>query len=88
MARRISIVIAGLMVSVLAFAVPAAAGTGTTTDAAGVARARIGESLTRQADVPWLLLATLIVAVGATLIAGRRSVPQTAGHSIRPPKVR
>lgn len=88
MARRIIVVITGLIVSVIAFATPAAAATGTTTDAAGVARARIGESLTRQADVPWLLLATLIVAVGATLIAGRRSLPQAAVHSIRPPKVR
>lgn len=84
MARRIIPLLAGLMVFATAFAAPAA--TGTTSDAAGVARAEIGDALTRQADVPWMLLATLIVAVGITLIVGKRTAPRPV--SIRPPKIR
>ncbi|HVL91596.1 MAG TPA: hypothetical protein VM841_15345 [Actinomycetota bacterium] len=84
MARRLGLLIVGLLV--LGGAMPANAGPDAA--AAEIVRGSARAGFERPADVPWLLIAGLLVAAILTLQAGLRSQPRAVRVSIRPPKQR
>lgn len=84
MVRRLGLLIAGLLV--VGGAMPAnAVGEAA---AAEIVRGSAAAGFERPADVPWLLLAGLLIAAILTLQAGLRAQPRAVRVSIRPPKHR
>ncbi|HEX9695150.1 MAG TPA: hypothetical protein VGB64_02410 [Actinomycetota bacterium] len=84
MARRLGLVIAGLLV--FGASLPAhAAGEAA---AAEIVRGSATAGFERPADVPWLLIVALIGAAILTLQAGLRPQPRAVRVAIRPPKQR
>lgn len=85
MARRIGLMLAGLLV--FGIAAPAHAATNEAA-AAELVRGSAVAGFERPADVPWLLIAALVGAAILTLQAGLRSQPRAVRVTIRPPKHR